>query len=308
MKRPPIIIVQLVHIQGPFKGEIQEFSEPGISIGRHLSCQLRFPADLTSISRKHAEIVREGNQFKLVDHSANGTFVNGKKIKEVYLKNGDVLAFSEGGPKVSFLTQVREGEEEAESPIPREELKAQLQAESPKIEPKFVPKVEPQRTSEEKPRTVQPAREEPGEVSVQNVKIPLIIQYGPTLRSFKELPVTIGRSPKCEFTLDHPQIFDQHAMIFFSQNQYWVKDLTGQRLVQINRQPIAFQTLLKPNDDLALSPKGPVFRFLGEGRLLEVTGPSTEESSEKKGEAYREIQKEKKPKGLKSVFKKLLDR
>ncbi len=108
MKRPPVIVVQLIHIQGPLKGEIQDFSESAILIGRLPSCHLRFPNDLAYISRKHAEIVREGNQFKLIDHSANGTFVNGKKVKETYLKDGDVLTFSEGGPKVSFLTQMKE--------------------------------------------------------------------------------------------------------------------------------------------------------------------------------------------------------
>jgi len=108
MKRPPIIVIQLVHIVGPLKGEIQEFIEPAISIGRHPSCQVRFPADLATVSRKHAEITREGNQFKVIDHSANGTFVNGKQVKESLLKDGDVLEFSKGGPKVSFLTQMKE--------------------------------------------------------------------------------------------------------------------------------------------------------------------------------------------------------
>ena len=32
----------------------------------------------------------------------------------------------------------------------------------------------------------------PYEVPVQRVQAPLLIQYGPTLRSYKELPVTIG--------------------------------------------------------------------------------------------------------------------
>jgi len=89
MKRPPIIVIQLVHILGPLKGEIQEFIEPPISIGRHPGCHVRFPADLAPVSRKHAEITREGNQFKLIDHSANGTFVNGKQVKEVLLKDGN---------------------------------------------------------------------------------------------------------------------------------------------------------------------------------------------------------------------------
>jgi len=307
MKRPPVIVVQLIHILGPMKGEIQEYTGPVVSIGRHPSCDLHFPGNLTSISRKHAEIMREGNQFKLVDQSTNGTFVNGKKIKEIYLKNGDVLEFSEGGPKVSFLVEMKEDKGEAERlpppPSPREESKASFQADLLRVEPK--------RPLVEKPSIVQPVREEAGEVVVQVVKVPLIIQYGPTLRSYKELPLTIGKGLKCDFIIDHPAIFDQQAQIFFSQNQYWIKDLTGQRSVQINRKPIVLQAPLKPNDDIALSPRGPIFRFLGEGRLAEVDEASVEEPikpSERKVEAQREATKEKESKGLKSVFKKIIDR
>ena len=100
MKRPPIIVVQLIHLSGPLKGQIQEFAEGSILVGRHPSCHVRFPADVTALSRTHAEIVRDGNQFRLVDKSTNGTFVNGKRITETFLKSGDVLAFAEGGPKV----------------------------------------------------------------------------------------------------------------------------------------------------------------------------------------------------------------
>ncbi|MDH4268533.1 MAG: FHA domain-containing protein, partial [Deltaproteobacteria bacterium] len=259
--------VQLIHILGPLKGQIQEFAEPVISIGRHPSSHLRFPADLTSISRKHAEIIREGNQFKLVDHSVNGTYVNGKRVKETYLKNGDVLTFAEeGGPKVSFLTEIKEGLPEIESMPP-----------PPPPPPRERPKVEPQRPADVKPRVAQPVIERPEEVPMPRVKASLVIQYGPTLRSFKQLPITIGKNPQCDFKLEHSSILDHHIQIFFSQNQYWVKDLTGQRAVRINHQPISMQAPLKLNDDLSLSPNGPNFRFIGEGRLVEVSAPSGEE-------------------------------
>ena len=214
MAHPPVIIIQLVHILGPMKGEIQEFSEEAISIGRHPACHLRFPADLTGVSREHAHIIREGNRFKLIDRSSNGTFVNGKRAKEVYLKSGDVLEFSGGGPKVSFLTQVKEdhhistGREPIEQGEPR------------------------------KPGLVQPEFKEPEEISVQKVNAPLIIQYGPTIRSFREVPVTIGKNPKCDFILDHPSICDQQVRVFFSKNNYWVNDLTGQGAVRINLRPV----------------------------------------------------------------------
>jgi class 3 adenylate cyclase len=108
MKQPLPLIVQMVHIHGPMKGEIQEFDRREIHIGRHPSCDLRFPKDLAVISRKHAVVVREGNQYKIIDTSANGTFVNGSRISETWLKSGDVIFFTPCGPQVSFF--IREGE------------------------------------------------------------------------------------------------------------------------------------------------------------------------------------------------------
>jgi pSer/pThr/pTyr-binding forkhead associated (FHA) protein len=313
MKRPPAIAVQLVHIQGPLKGEIQEFTEAQISIGRQTTCLLRFPPDLTVISREHADIVREGNQFKLIDHSANGTFVNGKQVQEAILKDGDVLEFARGGPKVSFLTQIRE---EPYAPPPREAPAAKQPPPPPRREPP-PPRPEPPRPAAERPTfsdaPMPPPRSEPAEESpvVQSVRAPLIIQFGPTLRSFKQLPVTIGKNPRCDFKLDRPSILDQHAQVFFAQGQYWVKDLTGQRIVSVNGQPVGAQTPLRGGDELSLTPRGPVFRFLGEGRLAEVAGTSSEEPPEpppKKRDASQRPGPDPKPsEGLFSKVKKLFE-
>ena len=293
MKRAPVIVTQLVHIQGPLKGEIQEFSEAAISIGRDPSNSVRFPKDLTTLSRKHAEIVREGNRFRLLDHSANGTFLNGKKVEDAYLKDGDVLMFAEGGPKVSFLTKTMDVEAQTVSP-------------SAPIPPR-----EPQVPPDKKPPVAQ-AEPEPNhadKISVQRVQVPLVIQYGPTLQSFRELPITIGKNPNCAFMLDHPAILDQHVQIYFTQEQYWVKDLTGQKLISINGKSVHLQAPLSPNDTLEFSPRGPIFRFLGEGRLAEVEQPGYGESLN----TFRE--KEETPsqgdpeeKGPMSVLKKFLHR
>jgi pSer/pThr/pTyr-binding forkhead associated (FHA) protein len=292
MKRPPIIMVQLIHIFGPLKGQINEFSQDVITIGRHPSCHLHFPADLTIMSRNHAEIVREGNQFKLTDLSANGTFVNGKKVKEVYLKTGDVLTFADGGPKVSFLTQLKEDSYEPEiRSVP------QVQ-ETPVQKPKI--------RIEERIPVLQPPAEKPAQPPVQSVRVPLTIQYGATIRSFKELPVTVGKSPGCNFVIDHPAVFDQHAQLFFTDNQYWIKDLTGQNLIRLNHQPIPFQSPLTVNDEIALSPRGPSFRFLGEGRLAEITGSDQDMqySGEKDNLPKASDKKEQPSDGILSKFKK----
>ena len=259
-KRPPQIIVQLVHIAGPLKGQIQDFTEGLITIGRHPSCHLCFPKDLTAISRKHAEIVREGNQFRLVDHSTNGTFVNGKRAAGVILKSGDVIEFSELGPKVSFLAEIREGAIEVETPTPHP---------LPPKQPEPTPIPPPTPPPMPKPTVAPPP-------IVPPVKAPLIIQYGPTLRSFRELPVMIGTGPQCHFVLEHPALAAQQAQILFVQERYWIRDLTGLRAVHVNRKPVGDQAPLEPNDELALSPKGPYFRFLGGGRLAEVAEPSPE--------------------------------
>jgi pSer/pThr/pTyr-binding forkhead associated (FHA) protein len=293
MKYPPAIVVQLVHIQGPMKGEIQEFSESAIFVGRDPSGHVHFPRDLTIISRKHAEILREGNRFKLRDHSTNGTFVNGKRVEEGYLKDGDVLMFAEGGPKVSFLTKMIEGQPQMESAPPPGPTK------------------EPEVPSDDKPRMVeaQPEPVQADKISIQRVQVPLVIQYGPTLQSFKELPVTIGKNPRCAFTVDHPAILDRHAQIFFEQEQYWVKDLTGQKLISINGQRLHLQAPLTLNDTLDLSPQGPSFRFLGGGRLAEVEEePASEDSLSSPYNKEEVPQQDRARKGAISILKKFLHR
>ena len=237
------LIVQLVHIHGPFKGEIQEFSEDIITIGRHPSCLLHFPPDLKIISRKHAEIIREGNRFKLVDHSTNGTLVNGKRVKEIYLRDGDVITFAPGGPKVSFLTQKKEIFEEIK------EVK--------------------QEKVQEKQSEVIPTQ-----------KVSLTIQYGPTLKTFKELPIIIGRGKECHFTIEHPAVKEKHIEISFANGKYWVKDLTFEQIVKVNNQPIIEKTALNPQDIIIFSPEGPRLKFLGEGRLAELEEPAPKEFKE----------------------------
>lgn len=249
----PTIIIQLVHIEGPLKGTIQEFLDPEITIGRNPSCHVRFPKDLAIISRNHARIVREGNRFKLIDGSTNGTLVNGKWINEAFLKPGDVLIFAEGGPKVSFLTKIMDSHE----------LASHVDRLKTPVTPK---RKSPQEITPEQHLQKPDARPT---ASIERVHVPLVIQYGPTLQSFRELPVTVGKSAGCDFTVDHPGIMDQHAQFFYDRDQYWVKDLTGRNLVSIDGNPFGIQAPLNPNCLLSLCPDGPTFRFLGGGRLAE---------------------------------------
>lgn len=276
MRNPPNIVIEVIHIHGPLKGEIQEFPDGHITIGRHTSCAIRFPADHVNISRKHAEIIREGNQFKIIDLSTNGTFINGKKVKEAFLKNGDVVELAENGPKFSFFAKYVEGQVEHDAVI--------IENSEPQIIPEKVVQVSADyntpnlyRTDEVVPvqPAIEPAVDPP---KIQNVTVPLVIQYGPTIRTFKQVPVTIGKNSKCDLVIDHPAILDQHAQVFFYLNHYWIKDLTGQHLIRLNNKPIDLQSPLNPNDEISLSTQGPSFCFLGEGRLAELAQPAIGES------------------------------
>ena len=285
----PQITVQLVHIQGPLKGEIQEFSDNEIRIGRHPDCQVMFPKDEVTLSRQHARIIREGNRFKLVDESTNGSYVNGKRVAEAYLKDGDVITFSEAGPKVSFLTNTQTGSNtEYTAPAP--------QPAAPPPEPSALTKplapIEPSVTKapsssrihgvtaspfqrQPKPEpTSRPAAPAPpaplASATAPTARVPLAIQFGVALKSFQALPITIGRGGGSDFIIDQPSLENQQAQIFFTQEQYWIKDLTGSGAVQVDGLPIQGQSPLTPDCHVALSAHGPIFKFLAGGRLVEL--------------------------------------
>jgi pSer/pThr/pTyr-binding forkhead associated (FHA) protein len=59
-------------------------------IGRGLAADLRL--DESSVSRRHAILVpRPAGARILDDRSSNGTFVNGRRVQQEDLSNGDVL-------------------------------------------------------------------------------------------------------------------------------------------------------------------------------------------------------------------------
>ena len=59
-------------------------------IGRRHNCDLRIP--LASVSKRHCQLSIQDNRLKVLDlGSRNGTFVNGKRIKEDTLKPGDII-------------------------------------------------------------------------------------------------------------------------------------------------------------------------------------------------------------------------
>jgi pSer/pThr/pTyr-binding forkhead associated (FHA) protein len=265
----PEIKIELIHIDGPFKGEINEFFSSVVTLGRHPDCDVVFPEEIRSISRRHAEIRRDGNRFLLKDTSSNGTFVNGKQNSEVFLKSGDVLILGIGGPKISFLSTILENGAGQDFHNRKNEPQPALNSSNHRPSPVPVrPEIEASQL--DKLSLPQAVQAQPSEPSRKIIEKPLIVQYGLVIKAFKKLPVTLGCGADCDFVLEGALILQHHAQIFFDDDRYWIKDLTGRNLLSIDFQAIGNQSPLQANCHLSLSPEGPRFQFLGDGRLMEV--------------------------------------
>ena len=86
-------------------GEVQKIIVDQVEMGRDASCQVRFDESFETVSRKHAAIVREGENWKLIHLShSNPTLVNGNVINgSYYLQTGDEIQLSGGGPRLGFI-------------------------------------------------------------------------------------------------------------------------------------------------------------------------------------------------------------
>jgi pSer/pThr/pTyr-binding forkhead associated (FHA) protein len=90
----------LVVTRGEAAGTRILLDEATTTAGRHPDSDI-FLDDIT-VSRRHAEILRDGDTFAVRDAgSLNGTYVNRERIEEVELAHGDVLQV--GKYKLHFL-------------------------------------------------------------------------------------------------------------------------------------------------------------------------------------------------------------
>jgi pSer/pThr/pTyr-binding forkhead associated (FHA) protein len=82
--------LKLVLAKGEPKGKVIDIAKSPAVIGREPECDVVIASP--KVSRKHCRIEITGNAVSLSDlGSANGTFVNGKKVQKVQLHGGDKL-------------------------------------------------------------------------------------------------------------------------------------------------------------------------------------------------------------------------
>src|SRR6187200_182814 len=85
----------------PASGTPIDVPRDQIIVGREPSCDIVLQDG--SVSRKHARLEKQGEQWKVVDNgSANGTYIDGTRIAEQVLKNGQELRFGAVAFKVEL--------------------------------------------------------------------------------------------------------------------------------------------------------------------------------------------------------------
>lgn len=93
-------------VDGPEAGMRREIPRGSFTIGRAPSNNITVESQV--VSKVHARIERTGVQLLLADlQSANGTFVEGKKIESVVLKDGDEINL---GKVRTYRVRIEEGE------------------------------------------------------------------------------------------------------------------------------------------------------------------------------------------------------
>ncbi|MCA9533974.1 MAG: FHA domain-containing protein [Myxococcales bacterium] len=94
-------MIRLQQTYGAHTGRSVTFDHGPVRCGRQPDNELALDpnADLDA-SGYHAELVRDGRQWKLTDtKSRNGTWVNGQRVVQATLADGDEIEFGAGGPR-----------------------------------------------------------------------------------------------------------------------------------------------------------------------------------------------------------------
>jgi pSer/pThr/pTyr-binding forkhead associated (FHA) protein len=79
-----------VEVQGSNRSLLIPLGDDAVRIGRGLNAELHL--DESSVSRRHAILVPGPDGARILDErSSNGTFVNGERVPQADLHNGDVI-------------------------------------------------------------------------------------------------------------------------------------------------------------------------------------------------------------------------
>jgi S1-C subfamily serine protease len=91
--------MRLVILTGSLTGTTFDVPPTGVAVGRRRNCDLRFGDADERVSGLHARIAwRDGAWIIRDEGSSNGTLLDGQRVTETRLANGQIVTFGQGGP------------------------------------------------------------------------------------------------------------------------------------------------------------------------------------------------------------------
>lgn len=206
------------------KEEILKIERDIISIGRLKTNQISL--DSNSISRKHAEIVKDHKTYVLMDNeSGNGTFLNSQKLKphEKYvLKQNDLIRIEEFEIKVIF-PEIKEEDDDDNT-------------DSGLLEVKMIKKVLNDLDSEQCPYVEIAGGAFKGKKAYLTQDLDQLV---------------MGRDKECHLCVEDDVVSRKHALLQKKWGGVTIKDLESKNKTFVNNKEIG-EVLLKDGDEILL--------------------------------------------------------
>ncbi|MEP6946358.1 MAG: FHA domain-containing protein [Acidobacteriota bacterium] len=210
----------------------------GISFGRDPACDIAFDRTANMVSRKHATLRFESNNFLVEDNgSFNGTYVNNQRIAgPTPLYNNDVVRFGIGGPEVAF-----------DSPSRVLPANAGFTGQRSIAVSNMAPVFEAADPIRSKTMIFKLENASPSLTKIDSTVPQLLMSL--TFGGKKEL--TIGRDQKNDITLDGLQISGKHARLIQTDAGIYVDDLGSTNGVYANGVRVSRQ-VISPEDTVQI--------------------------------------------------------
>lgn len=220
-----------LEIKGATEWKIFPINQSPVTIGRSDNNLLKLKEEF--VSRHHAEIREEGDDYILVDlDSKDGTYLNGTKIKPKEphkLKDGDIIKIAESQLKFSSLVDDKT---------------------AVRSEPVFEPDPEATQMASDTEKTILDSGIDETNVAVS---VPLDLK-GKNILS-------IGRDKANEAVIDHPSVSRFHAKITKIQGSYILEDLQSTNGTFVNGKLIETKRTLMVGDRIHIGPCSFIFQM-----------------------------------------------
>jgi len=219
-----------------------EIQKDTLWLGRDTTADVVFDPSEVMVSRRHAEIRRIGNEYRLFDNNSfNGTFINGQRIAApIQIFDNDVIQLGLGGPEIRFSAPSIKAPAGLESPVER--LSAALVGSAGS------------KTVFAGVQVSQPVRP----VSDSAPQLMFTAAIG------GESSLTIGRDTTNDIVLEGLQISKKHARIAAVSGQVTVEDLGSTNGTYINGVRVS-KRVLSPGDSIGIGSF--LLRLEPDGRL-----------------------------------------